>query len=93
MNKLEQPVPEEGHIHKIVPESVLPGFILFETVSSTLAIWFPLVAGTLNSCINFMDCLHALSFSKVPLRVMFSFVCNTGMADHCFIGPAVTPES
>lgn len=46
MNKLEQPVPEEGHIHKIVPESVLPGFILFETVSSTLAIWFPLVAGT-----------------------------------------------
>lgn len=52
-----------------------------------------LVAGTLNSCMNFMDCLRALSFSKVPLRVMFSFVCNIGMADHCFVGPAVTPES
>lgn len=43
MNKLEQPVPKEAHSHKTMLESALPSAILFETVSSTLFICFPLV--------------------------------------------------
>jgi len=76
-------------------ESMLPVFILFETISSTLVFWFPqaqaafLVTGCPNSCTNLMDCLYALSFSEVPLRVMGVFVCNAGSADHRCIGPGV----
>lgn len=104
-NKLEQLVAEEGRIHKIMPESVFPGFILFETVSSTLAIWFPLVqaqaaflvTGSLNSCMNFMDCLHALSFSKVPLsHIVLGFFLQYWHGRSLFHWPwclEVTPES
>lgn len=69
------------HICKIIAEYVLPGFILFDTLSATF-----LITGSLSSCINFMGCLY--TFSKVLLRVMFSSVYGAGMADH-FVGPSV----